>query len=439
MLKKFFIFFLSLSQWVSAEYNSQSDILSIHGSNTIGATLAPALVSGYLQSLGATNIELLAGQENESRIWAQLGQYGQVVKVDINAHGSGTGFRGLKAGLAHIAAASRPAKKTEVDSLSQMADLTSEQSEHIIGIDGLAIILHRHNPIKELSVQQIAEIFTGQITNWSELGGRFGKITLYSRDDKSGTWDSFKRMVLGKGKLAASALRFEANDDLSDHVSGDVNGIGFVGLPSVRQAKMIAVSDGLSKALKPTQLTISTEDYALSRRLYFYTDNDSTNPHVNDFIQYVQSPAGQRIVASNGFIAQHIEAVEPAGYSDLPADFQRLTDDGKRLTVNFRFKQGSAKLDNRGLRDIQRLVTFSLEHPGHKLVLIGFGDEKKSQQRSQLLSKLRAMAVRRELVKQGIYPKFSYGYGAQLPVASNLREVGRLKNRRVEVWLSTNE
>ncbi len=439
MLKKFFIFCVFLSQWVSAEYNSQSDILSIHGSNTIGATLAPALVSGYLQSLGADNIELLAGQENESRIWAQLGKYGQVVKVNINAHGSGTGFRGLKSRQAHIAAASRPAKKKEIDSLSKMTDLTSEQSEHIIGIDGLAIILHRHNPIKELSVQQIAEIFTGQITNWSELGGRFGKIALYSRDDKSGTWDSFKRMVLGKNNLADSALRFEANDDLSDHVSSDVNGIGFVGLPSVRQAKMIAISDGLSKALKPTQLTISTEDYALSRRLYFYTDNDSTNPHVNDFIQFVQSSAGQRIVASNGFIAQHIEAVEPAGYSDLPADFQQLTADGNRLTVNFRFKQGSAKLDNRGLRDIQRLVSFSLEHPGQKLVLIGFGDEKKSQQRSQLLSKLRAMAVRRELVKQGIYPQFSHGYGAQLPVASNLRESGRLKNRRVEVWISVND
>jgi len=439
MLKKLFIFFVSLSQWVNAEYNSQSDILSIHGSNTIGATLAPALVSGYLQSLGASNIELLAGQENESHIRAQLGQDGRVVKVDINAHGSGTGFSGLKAGLANIAAASRPAKRKEIDNLSQMTDLTSEQSEHIIGIDGLAIILHRHNPIKELTVQQIASIFKGQITNWSELGGRFGKITLYSRDDKSGTWDSFKRMVLGKSMLSASALRFEANDDLSDHVSRDVNGIGFVGLPSVRQAKMIAISDGLSKALKPTQLTISTEDYALSRRLYFYTDNDSANPHVNDFIHFVQSSEGQSIVANNGFIAQHIEAVEPSGYADLPADFRLLTDEGQRLTVNFRFKQGSAKLDNRGLRDIQRLATFSLEHPDQKLVLIGFGDEKKSQQRSQLLSKLRAMAVRRELVKQGVYPKFSHGYGAQLPVASNLREAGRLKNRRVEVWLSVND
>ena len=70
------------------------------------------------------------------------------------------------------------------------------------------------------------------------------------------------------------------------------------------------------------------------------------------------------------------------------------------------------------------------------MILIGFGDQKKSKERSLLLSKLRAMAIRRELVKQGVYPKFNYGYGEQLPVASNQREAGKLKNRRVEVWLT---
>ncbi len=439
MLKNLILLLSLFSHWLHADLNPQANIFAIHGSNTIGASLAPALVSGYLASLGAKNIESHSKLENESLTLAKLGQYEQVIKVNINAHGSGTGFRGLKEGLADIAAASRPAKQKEIDSLSIMTDLNSEKSEHIIGIDGLAIILHPNNPINELTVEQIAQIFTGKISNWSELGGRRGEISLYSRDHKSGTWDSFKRMVLGKSELADNALRFEANDELSDHVSRDVNGIGFVGLPSVRKAKMIAVSDGFSKALKPTQLTISTEDYALSRRLYFYTLHNSVNPHVDPFIQFVLSPEGQEIVAESGFIAQNIEAVEPVGYSDLPADFQQLTDDSQRLTVNFRFKQGSAKLDNRGLRDIKRLVKFSHEHGNKKLVLIGFGDQKKTQQRSQLLSKLRAMAVRRELVKQGIYPKYSHGYGDQLPVASNLREEGRLKNRRVEVWLTSYE
>jgi phosphate transport system substrate-binding protein len=422
---------------------SHANTLTIQGSNTIGAKLAPALVTGYLQSLGARDVELLGTKENESRITAQIDSSLNVnsnknsrVEVDIAAHGSSTGFRALLKQEADIAAASRPAKQKEIEQLAEFAELTSPRSEHIIGIDGLAIILHPNNPINELSVEQVAAIFAGEIRNWTELGGRFGEINLYSRDNKSGTWDSFKRMVLGKAGLDSSALRFEANDKLSDEVSSDINGIGFVGLPSVRRAKLIAISDGAAKALKPTQLTISTEDYALSRRLYFYTDDDSKNPHVRSFIKYVQSSEGQEIVADNGFIAQNIEVVEPINYSELPLAFQLLAGDGQRLTVNFRFKEGSARLDNRALMDIQRLVDFSVQNPDKKLILIGFGDQKKSQERSQLLSKLRAMAVRRELVKQGIYPKFNYGYGEQLPVASNQREAGKLKNRRVEVWLT---
>jgi phosphate transport system substrate-binding protein len=420
---------------------AHANTLTIQGSNTIGAKLAPALVTGYLQSLGANNVELIVNKENESLIIAQIeSRLGVNEKtemiVDIAAHGSGTGFNALYLQEADIAAASRPAKEKEIALLAELTKLTGSRSEHIIGIDGLAIILHPQNPINELSVEQVAAIFAGEVSNWAELGGRFGEINLYSRDNKSGTWDSFKRMVLGKAALAASALRFEANDELSDEVSSDINGIGFVGLPSVRQAKLIAISDGYAKALKPNQLTISTEDYALSRRLYFYTDDDAKNPHVRPFIHYVQSPVGQKIVADNGFIAQNIEIVEPIGYSELPLDFQLLAGEGQRLTVNFRFQEGSARLDNRALRDIQRLVDFSVQNPDKKLILIGFGDQKKSKERSQLLSKLRAMAVRRELVKQGIYPKFNYGYGDQFPVASNKRDAGRVKNRRVEVWLS---
>jgi phosphate transport system substrate-binding protein len=422
---------------ISISSSFAEPLFTIHGSNTIGARLAPELVKAFLWSKGATNIELLISNINESRIQAKMGGFQQTVFVNIAAHGSGTGFKGLKSGVADIAAASRPAKLKEVNALADFADLTNKRSEHIIGIDGLAIIIHSQNPIKRLSVQQLRQIFSGEINDWSQLGGRIGKINLYSRDDNSGTWDSFKRMVLGKQySLHTGARRFEANNELSDEVSSDINGIGFVGLPSVRRAKLIAVSDGFGKALKPNKLSIATEDYALSRRLYFYTDEESENTYVNEFITFVGSTLGQSTVADNGFVAQNIEAVMPLAYRKLPEDFQKMTPLGMRLTVNFRFKEGSAQLDNRALQDVERLAQFITRHPDKRLTLIGFGDYKKSPQRAQLLSKLRAMAVRRELVKQGVYPKHSFGYGAQLPVASNKRESGRYKNRRVEVWLA---
>jgi phosphate transport system substrate-binding protein len=428
-----FVFLFSIS--ISSSF--AEPLFTIHGSNTIGARLAPELVKAFLRSKGATDIELLISNINESRIQAKMGGFQQKVFVNIAAHGSGTGFKGLKSGMADIAAASRPAKLKEVNALADFADLTNKRSEHIIGIDGLAIIIHSQNPIQRLSVQQLRQVFSGEIDDWSQLGGRIGKINLYSRDDNSGTWDSFKRMVLGKQySLHAKARRFEANDELSDEVSSDINGIGFVGLPSVRRAKLIAISDGFGKALKPNKLSIATEDYALSRRLYFYTDEESENTYVNEFITFVEGTLGQSTVADNGFVAQNIEAVMPLAYPKLPEDFQKMTPLGMRLTVNFRFKEGSAQLDNRALKDVERLSQFITRHPDKRLTLIGFGDHKKSPERAQLLSKLRAMAVRRELVRQGVYPKHSLGYGAQLPVASNKRESGRYKNRRVEVWLA---
>jgi len=410
-------------------------ILTIHGSNTIGAELAPNLAKAYLAAKGATDVRTSAtGVENEIIISGRVKT--SQVSIKVAAHGSGTGFDGLKTGEADIAAASRPAKDKEVALLKSMTNLRSPESEHIVGIDGLAIIVNPENPLNDLSVDEIGGIFSGNYTDWSQLGGVPGPIHVYARDDKSGTWDSFKGMVLGKKySLTNTAKRFESNADLSDAVSIDIGGIGFVGLSSVRLSKVVSVADGSAKSLLPNKLTVATEDYALSRRLYMYTDDNPVNPYVNEFIQFVTENEGQKIVADTGFISQEVKAVMPEFYSELPKDFREITDNAKRLTINFRFYEGSAKLDNKALRDLERLVLYVNEHPGAELVLVGFGDNKNNKDRSELLSKLRAMAVRRELVRKGIYPEESVGYGANLPVASLTGNDGKTKNRRVEVWV----
>ncbi|WP_419811084.1 substrate-binding domain-containing protein [Bacterioplanoides sp.] len=433
----------ALQRFSDLPYDGTTNLFTIHGSNTVGAALAPNLVKEYLAQKGAEQIETLqTGVENEKIIRGVVRESRTIVEVVIEAHGSGTGFKGLSSQQADIAAASRPAKYKEVNLLQHKADMRAPDSEHIVGIDGLAIIVHPQNPIHTLSVDQIAGIFSGDYQDWAELGGNSGQINVYARDDKSGTWDSFKGMVLGKQKaLVDSAERFESNDELSDLVASDVRGIGFVGLASVRQSKLVAVSDGSAKALLPNKLTVATEDYALARRLYMYTAGTSANVYVNEFLNFVLENAGQKIVADTGFISQELKAVMPEGYAELPQDFRDITANAERLTINFRFKEGSAKLDNKALKDVERLVQYlktnnTLTNTSlNEIVLIGFGDKKKTEERARLLSKLRAMAVRRELVRNGIYPKESVGYGEYLPVASINRSEGRMKNRRVEVWL----
>lgn len=415
-------------------------LFDIQGSNTIGADMGPQLVASYMTSKGASDVKIgSAGVNNEQLVTGYVKATRTRLSVSVAAHGSGTGFKGLSNNTADIAAASRPIKDKEALMLRSIADMRSPDSEHIVGIDGLAIVVNPLNPVSELSVDEVSEIFSGGYTDWSELGGKPGPIKVFARDNNSGTWDSFKGMVLGKKKtLVTTAARFESNDELSERVSSEPNGIGFVGLASAQDLKLIAVSDGSAKALKPNKLTVATEDYALSRRLYLYTDDEIRNPYVAEFIQFALGNTGQQVVAQSGFISQELKAVMPEFYGELPEDFREMTDHARRLTINFRFTEGSAKLDNKALRDIDRLVGYLQGQRQSEVVLIGFGDKKRTERRSKLLSKLRAMAVRRELVRNGIYPKESIGYGEYLPVASANRKEGRTKNRRVEVWVKDN-
>ncbi|ARU88607.1 substrate-binding domain-containing protein [Pseudomonas sp. M30-35] len=425
-------------QPTASNMQSSAPLLRIQGSNTIGATLGPALVKGMLEAQGYREISVLPGAvENEQRVTATSAK-GQNVTVNIAAHGSSTGFVGLQDDSADIAAASRPIKDAEVASLSRIGDMKSRDAEQVIAIDGLAIILHPSNPITSLSTDQLAQVFSGEISNWAQLGGQSGEIHLYARDDNSGTYDTFKELVLSaNGKsLAATAQRFESNDKLSDTVSSDPQGIGFTGLPSIRQAKALAIASGDSQPMLPTRTAIATEDYPLSRRLFLYNPPAQSKPWVKALVNFAHSPRGQAIVAQNGFISQTVSAVKVPATPGMPKAYQQLSSNAERLSVNFRFAEGSANLDNKALRDLSRVFDYlNAQNKLHQnVVLVGFGDPKSDPARAELLSKLRAMAVRRELSKQGVAFKDIIGLGDVLPVAANDEE-GRIKNRRVEVWV----
>ncbi len=413
--------------------------LQIQGSNTIGAKLGPALVKGLLVQQGFVDVRIEDnGQANEQQVVGR-NDHGEQVRIDVAAHGSGTGFVALQEGRVALAASSRPIKASEAESLAALGNFNSPAAEQIIAIDGLAVILHPQNPLNALTTGQLAQVFAGEVQTWEALGGRGGPIHLYARDDNSGTYDTFKELVLvSHGKnLAASSQRFESSEQLSDAVSQDPQGIGFIGLPYIRQAKALAIADGESQPMLPTTSLIATEDYPLSRRLFFYNAPQEPNPWAQALVKFAHSSQGQTLVANNGFIAQTVKAVKVKPSPSMPAEYQKLANDARRLTVNFRFQDGSANLDNKALRDVSRVLEYlrSQDKLSHKAVLVGFGDPKSDPQRAQLLSKLRAMAVRRELAKSEVLFEQIIGLGAELPVASNQADDGRIKNRRVEVWV----
>ena len=416
----------------------QGPALRIQGSNTIGAALGPALVMGMMQYQGLQAVHSEPGDgANEQRVIGKTRQ-GRTVTIEVAAHGSSTGFAALKKLSADLAASSRPIKDSELVDLEPLGDLKSPEAEQVIAIDGLAIILNPQNPLNTLNTEQLAQIFNGEVDTWEALGGIGGPIHLYARDDQSGTYDTFKELVLRlRGEPLAPAKRFESSEQLSDAVSQDPQGIGFIGLPYVRQAKAVAIVDGDSQPMLPLNSLIATEDYPLSRRLFFYLPPSSRNPWAKALVDFTQSSKGQAIVAANGFIAQQVQAISVEPRPSMPADYQAIAREAQRLSVNFRFEEGSASLDNKARQDLQRVVAYLKSHDKlHKQVtLVGFGDAKNDPQRAALLSKLRAMAVRRELVKNGVVLRDILGFGAQMPVAANTADEGRIKNRRVEVWV----
>ncbi len=353
-------------------------ILRIHGSNTVGAKLAPMLVAGLFEAKGLQSVRIApAGKENEQRVTA-LDERGKTIQALVAAHGTGTGFAGLKDGTADLAAASRPIKQSEAQSLAALGDMRSAESEQVIAIDGLAVIVHPDNPVQSLSVEQVARLFSGEIANWRELGGANAAVELHARDDQSGTYDTFKELVLGsQGKtLATNATRYESNDALSLAVSRRSGAIGFVGLASVGKSKALAITDGDSQPMPPTTALVATEDYPLSRRLFLYADPQKQSKWTREFLTFVHSPAGQAIVEKSGYVAQAIAPIRLPAQAAMPAAYQQLAREAQRLTVNFRFAEGSAQLDNKAQRDVQRLIDYLNSHDKqmNAAVLVGFGD-----------------------------------------------------------------
>jgi phosphate transport system substrate-binding protein len=411
-------------------------ILRLHGSNTIGAELAPALVQDWLRGKGFNSIRAEAVAAEETRILA-VDRNGRDVMVEIQAHGSTTAFTSLEQGRADIGMASRAVKAAEVTRLASLGALDRHDAEFVVGLDGVAVIVHPANPLTALDIDSLRGIFSGRIRDWAEVGGKAGPINLYARDDKSGTYDTFKSLVLGKEALAPGAQRFESSSDLSDRVAADANGIGFIGLPYVRQARALAVAERGGSPIRPESFSVATEDYALARRLYLYLPSRKPLPLAREFVEFAQARAGQKLVEQSGFVSQNILAAGVAAQQDAPSEYRDLTQGARRLSLNFRFHQGSAQLDSKAMRDLERLLRYMQEETQtRQVMLFGFSDHNEVLPlHSWELSVNRVDVVADRLLSMGIVPVRVRGYGSALPVAANDSELGRHKNRRVEVWV----
>jgi PiT family inorganic phosphate transporter len=410
--------------------------LHLQGSNTIGAALAPALAEGLLQQLGAADV---ASQKDASgHAWVVTGRVAgqaQPVEFDIDAAGSSTAFEGLASGQCDVGMASRIVTDAEAERIRAAGhgDVRGPESESVIGLDGIAVIVNEQSAVSAMTTDDLARTFAGERTTWP---GSDKVIDVFSRDDRSGTFDTFKALVLGDRPLAASVRRLADSDALASAVAADPQAIGFVGMSHVGRAKALAVSEGGAAASMPSAFSVATEDYPLSRRLYLYAPAPAGHPLVSRFVSFALSSDGQAIVAAQGFVdlAASTAKDDDACSSCAPA-YVALTRGARRLSLNFRFRVGSSDLDSKAQHDVGRVAAAVRAQRNAQVILLGFADHQGDSDANVQVSRERARRVADRLEAYGVHATVIEGLGDQMPVASNDSPSGRDRNRRVEVWV----
>ena len=242
----------------------------IKGSDTLGAKFVPTLAEEYkVRNPGAS--------------------------FEIAAEGSTTGITAIIQGTADIGMSSREVKATEI-SAAQAKGVTLTPT--IVAYDGLAVIVNAKNPISKLTLRQVEQIFAGDVTDWSAVGGPKGSFSIYTRNTASGTYSDWKELAMNKRDYAKSSQKMAGNEQIASEIAKNLNGIGYVGLAYIQAEgiKVIAIDGHL-----PTKEEVLAEKYPYARPTFYYT-NGEPKGDVGKFVAFTLGAEGKKIADKVGFV-----------------------------------------------------------------------------------------------------------------------------------------
>jgi len=273
---------------------------------------AASLVALSLSSCGrgsdaGTTINV-AGSDTMLQVglsWADA--YKQVdpdVAVSIAGEGSSTGFKALIDSTAQIAHSSRAIKDSEAEKIK--AATGTDAVEHIVGWDGIAVYMHKDNPVKSLSLPQLKEIWAegGSISNWNQVGGADAEIKRFGRSNSSGTYGYFQKAVLGSGnEYKADTAASPGSSAVVESCVTTPSAIGYSGMSyKIDEVGWLLISseDG-GEPVEPTIENVKAKKYPIARPLYIYTVGEPTGK-TKEYLDWIKSDAGQAVVAEQGFV-----------------------------------------------------------------------------------------------------------------------------------------
>ncbi|HEY5753778.1 MAG TPA: phosphate ABC transporter substrate-binding protein [Chthoniobacterales bacterium] len=249
---------------------AHAEKLVIKGSDTLGAKLVPQLAEAFKAKYPGTTFE-------------------------IAAEGSTTGIAAITDGTAQIGMSSRRAKPAE---MSAAAAKGVNMKPTIVAYDAMTVVANSANPIEGLTRKQVEQIFTGDITDWSAVGGKPGKISVYTRNTSSGTYSDWKELAMKKRDYAPSAQKMAGHEQIAAEVAKNPNGIGYVGLAYLDVAGLKEIkTDGVLA----TQETVRSKKFPYSRPTFYYTNGDPKGL-AKAFVDFTLSPEGAAIETRVGFV-----------------------------------------------------------------------------------------------------------------------------------------
>lgn len=235
--------------------------------------------------------------------WAEtyMGKHPDI-KIQVTGGGSGTGFAALQNQQTDLCNASRKIKATE--QANCIKAFGKRPTEYKVALDGLSVYVNAENAVKELTLDQLELIFTGKIKNWKEVGGPDAPITVYSRENSSGTYEFFKEHVLKGKDFVSSAQTMPGTAAVLQAVAKDKNGIGYGGAAYGAGAKHIAVKkDDASPAVEPTEDNVMKGAYPIWRHLFIYVNPALDKGDIAAYLNWIRSDDGQKVVKEVGYFA----------------------------------------------------------------------------------------------------------------------------------------
>jgi phosphate transport system substrate-binding protein len=256
---------------------------------------AAAAQAGQITAKGSDTLVILAQKWAEVYMGKNPG-----VKIQVTGGGSGTGFAALQNQTTDLANASRKIKAKEIEGCIKA--FGKRPTEYKVCLDGLSIYVNADNAIKDLTIDQLDGIFSGQIRNWKQLGGNDAPITVYSRENSSGTYEFFKEHVLKGKDFVASAQTMPGTAAVLQAVAKDKNGIGYGGAAYGAGAKHLAVKkDSTAPAIEPTEETVVTGAYPIWRHLFVYVNPALDKNEIAAYLNWIRSNEGQAVVKEIGY------------------------------------------------------------------------------------------------------------------------------------------